>query len=123
MCLFFTLLTNFNISAQQKGLVQNAKSPHAILHSVDIDKTVWTDGFWADRFDVCKDTMLLNMWRIFDDAELSRAYRNFEIAAGYEEGEHRDPAFFDGDMYKWLEGCCSVYAITKDMKAGFTLGC
>jgi len=109
-----SLITGFEVSAQQKGLVQTAESPYAKLYSVDIDKTVWTDGFWADRFNVCKDTMLLNMWRIFDDPKLSHAYRNFEIAAGYEKGEHRDPAFFDGDMYKWFEGCCSVYAITKD---------
>ena len=102
------------VSAQQKGLVQTEESPFAKLYSVDMDKAVWTGGFWADRFNVCKDTMLLNLWRIFDDPKLSHAYRNFEIAAGYETGEFRDPAFFDGDLYKWFEGCCSVYAITKD---------
>jgi len=107
-------LAGITVTAQQKGLVQTAESPYAKLYSVDIDKAVWTDGFWADRFDICKDTMLLNMWRIFDDPQLSHAFRNFEIAAGYEQGEHKDPAFFDGDMYKWFEGCCSVYAITKD---------
>lgn len=112
--LFISFISVIGVSAQQKGLVQTSESPKAKLYSVDIDKAVWTNGFWADRFDVCKDTMLLNMWRIFDDPILSHAYKNFEIAAGYEEGEHRDPAFFDGDMYKWFEGCCSVYAITKD---------
>lgn len=100
--------------AQSNGQLQTANSPYATLYSVDIDKVAWDGGFWGDRFDVCKDTMLLNMWRIFDDAELSHAYRNFEIAAGYAQGEHRDPAFFDGDMYKWLEGACAVYALTKD---------
>jgi len=113
-CLLASMSLITSLSAQQKGLVQTAGSPHAKLYSVDIDKVVWTDGFWADRFEVCKDTMLLTMWRIFDDPQLSHAYRNFEIAAGYQQGEHKDPAFFDGDMYKWFEGCCSVYAITKD---------
>lgn len=108
------LSIGFFTNAQDKGLVQTSSSPHAKLYSVDIDKVIWTGGFWADRFDVCKDTMLLNMWKIFDDPKLSHAYRNFEIAAGYMDGEHKDPAFFDGDMYKWFEGCCSVYAITKD---------
>lgn len=114
LCFLISFISVFTISAQKNGLVQTFESPKARLYSVDIDKTVWTNGFWADRFDVCKDTMLLNMWRIFDDPILSHAYKNFEIAAGYEKGEHRDPAFFDGDMYKWFEGCCSVYAITKD---------
>jgi uncharacterized protein len=107
-------ISGINGFAQQKGLVETFESPFAKLYSVDIDKVAWTKGFWAERFDVCKDTMLYNMWRIFDDPQLSHAYRNFEIAAGYEKGEHKDPAFYDGDMYKWFEGCCSVYAITKD---------
>jgi uncharacterized protein len=112
VCLLF--LSVFTIAAQDKGLTNTTHSKYALLRSVDIDKTVWTKGFWAERFDVCKDTMLFNMWRIFDDPQLSHAYRNFEIAAGYEKGEHGGPAFFDGDMYKWFEGACSVYAITKD---------
>ncbi|MDR2917308.1 MAG: glycoside hydrolase family 127 protein [Tannerella sp.] len=102
------------INAQTKGLTNTLRSPHAKMHSVNIHDVTWTKGFWAERFDVCKDTMLLNMWRIFDDPELSHAYHNFEIAAGYKSGEHKDPPFFDGDMYKWLEGVAAVYAITKN---------
>lgn len=105
---------SLQVTAQSNGQLQTAESPYATLYSVDIDKVAWEGGFWGERFEVCKDTMLLNMWRIFDDANLSHAYRNFEIAAGYQEGDHRDPAFFDGDMYKWLEGACAVYALTKD---------
>lgn len=100
----------------QKGLTNTTQSPYAKMHSVGLNDVAWTNGFWAERFDVCKDTMLLNMWRIFDNAELSHAYRNFEIAAGLKDGEHKDPPFFDGDMYKWLEGVAAVYAITKDPK-------
>lgn len=102
--------------SQERGLTNTAQSPYAKMHSVNLDDVVWTHGFWAERFDVCKDTMLYNMWRIFDDPELSHAYRNFEIAAGLKEGSHKDPPFFDGDMYKWLEGVAAVYAITKDPK-------
>lgn len=106
-------------SAQaQKGLTDTAKSPYALMHSVGLDEVVWTKGFWAERFEVCKDTMLLNMWRIFDDPELSHAYRNFEIAAGMQHGDHKDPPFFDGDMYKWLEGAAAVYAVTRNPELG-----
>lgn len=102
--------------AQNKGLTNTLKSPYANMHQVDLDDIRWTRGFWADRFKVCTDSMLTNMWDIFDNPELSHAYRNFEIAAGYAEGEHKDPPFFDGDMYKWLEGVAATYAVTKDPK-------
>lgn len=114
-CLFI-LGSTTAIMAQTNGLTDTSRSPYAKMHSVGLKDVVWTSGFWADRFDVCKDTMLLNMWNIFDNPELSHAYRNFEIAAGLKEGEHKDPPFFDGDMYKWLEGVASVYAVNKDPK-------
>lgn len=101
-------------TAQTKGITNTSESPYAKMQAVDIDKTIWTDGFWAERFKVCEETMLPNMWRIFDDPKISHAYRNFEIAAGLEKGDHEGPAFFDGDVYKWFEGVCSVYAVSKD---------
>jgi len=102
-------------AVHERGITNTLLSPYAKIRSVDIDATVWgQQGFWGERFDVCKDTMLLHMWDIFNDPNLSHAFRNFEIAAGLQEGEHKDPPFYDGDMYKWFEGCCSVYAITKD---------
>lgn len=47
---------------------------------------------------------------------MSHGFRNFEIAAGACEGTHWGPPFHDGDMYKWLEGVASIYAVTKDPK-------
>ena len=111
-----TLMNLPFLIAQEKGLTNTTKSPYAQMHSVNLQDVRWTSGFWAERFDVCKDSMLLTMWDVFDNPELSHAYRNFEIAAGCEHGDHKDPPFFDGDMYKWLEGVAAVYAITKDAK-------
>lgn len=39
-----------------------------------------------------------------EDTEPSHCLRNFRIAAGKEEGEHRGFVFQDSDVYKWLEG-------------------
>ena len=57
-------------------------------------------------------------WEIIDDMGLhgSNGFRNFEVAAGTVKGKHHGPPFHDGDMYKWLEACATVYAITKDPK-------
>src|SRR5690606_29770683 len=48
------------------------------------------------------------------DPEISHAFRNFEIAAGIHEGDHRGPSFHDGDFYKTIEAVCGVYALTED---------
>jgi len=102
-------------AVHERGITNTLSSPFAKIRSMDIDATVWgPQGFWGERFDVCKDTMLLHMWDILNNPDLSHAFRNFEIAAGLATGEHKDPPFYDGDMYKWFEGCCSVYAITHD---------
>ena len=85
----------------------------------------WTGGFWADRFNVMSTTGIWSMWDTWNtpwetiDAmglHGSNGFRNFEVAAGTVKGKHHGPPFHDGDMYKWLEACATVYAITKDPK-------
>jgi DUF1680 family protein len=76
----------------------------------------WTTGFWADRFKVARETMVPNMWNIYNDAKVSHAFKNFEIAAGLDTGSHKGPSFHDGDYYKTLEAVASMYAVTKDKK-------
>lgn len=104
------------INAQQKGLVDTSASKYAKMHGTDIGSVKWTNGFWADRFDVYKDTMILSMWNTWNNPDISHGFRNFEIAAGACEGEHWGPPFHDGDLYKWLEGVASIYSITKEPK-------
>ncbi len=58
--------------------------------------------------------MVPNLWRTYTDANVSHAYKNFEIAAGKDTGSHNGPPFHDGDFYKLLEGVTSLYAVTKD---------
>ncbi len=101
---------------QTRPLVNTQNSPYAKLHGVDVDDVIWTEGFWAERFAICRDSMIPAMWHIFNDPGISHSYRNFEIAAGKEKGVHQGPPFHDGDFYKWFEGMASVYAITHDSK-------
>ncbi|HLR31631.1 MAG TPA: beta-L-arabinofuranosidase domain-containing protein, partial [Fodinibius sp.] len=74
----------------------------------------WTEGFWADRFEVARQKLVPHVGEIYMSDEISHAFKNFEIAAGLEEGTHDGPSFHDGDFYKWLEGAASLYASTKD---------
>ena len=85
----------------------------------------WTGGFWGDVFDTMHSTGVWVMWNTWNtpweitDANGlhgSHGFRNFEVAAGTVKGKHHGPPFHDGDMYKWLEACATVYAVTKDAK-------
>jgi DUF1680 family protein len=106
----------FQVNAQDKALVNNSGSPYAKLHSINMGDVTWTKGFWADRFKVATETMVPNMWAIYNDPKISHAFKNFEIAAGLDTGSHSGPSFHDGDYYKTLEAVASLYASTKDPK-------
>ena len=108
-------IADFSV-AQDKGLVNTSQSSFAKLHSADMNAVVWTQGFWADRFKVCQETMVPQLWKTYTDPEISHAYRNFEIAAGLEKGNFKGPSFHDGDFYKTFEALASTYAVTKDKK-------
>ena len=115
--LFFLLfIVCFSVNAQNRGLTNTSVSKYAKMNSTDIDAVHWTNGFWNERYAIIKDTMIQSMWHTLKDADLSHAYRNFEIAAGQCDGTHSGPPFHDGDFYKFFEGVASVYAQTKDPK-------
>lgn len=102
--------------AQDKALVNTSNSPYAKLHSINMNDVTWTKGFWADRFKVATETMVPNMWAIYNDPKISHAFKNFEIAAGLDTGSHSGPSFHDGDYYKTLEAVAVLYASTKNPK-------
>lgn len=115
--LSITLTTGF-IYAQQKSLVNTSQSPYAKIQGVNLSDVAWTNGFWAERFDVCKKSMVPHMMGCYLDDSISHAFLNFEIAAGLKDGEHIGPPFHDGDFYKMLEAEIIVYAISKDEEMG-----
>lgn len=109
-------LLALSVQAQEKSLTNTFKSPYAKLHSVDMNAVQWTTGFWAERFQVCRDSMVPAMWRIYNDDTISHAFKNFKIAAGLDTGSHKGPSFHDGDYYKTLEAVAALYAVTKDKR-------
>ena len=113
--LFFVLLVAGDcVYSQNNGLVNTSNSKHAKLQPVDLNEVVWTSGFWGERMQVCKDSMVPHLWRTYTDANVAHAYKNFEIAAGKDTGSHKGPPFHDGDFYKLLEAVAGLYADTKD---------
>jgi len=100
----------------QNGLVNTNASPHAKLSSVGLSDVQWTKGFWAERFAVCRDAMVPQLWATYTSKDMCYSFQNFRIAAGLDTGRFRGPSFHDGDFYKTLEAIAAMYATTKDKK-------
>lgn len=107
------------ILAAMLGLVTSATfasdlRPFAKVEPLALGEARWTDGFWADRFQLCRTQMIPGMGRLMNGTNYSQYFRNFEIAAGLAEGKLRGSTFNDGDFYKWMEGVCATLAVTND---------
>ena len=112
-------------TASAQGLTDMSRSKKAVMQNLPMGATQWTGGFWGDRFKMLSTTGIWSMWdtwntpyETIDKLGLhgSHGFANFQVAAGTVKGKHHGPPFHDGDMYKWLEACAAVYAITKDPK-------
>ncbi|MBD8348482.1 glycoside hydrolase family 127 protein [Dysgonomonas sp. HGC4] len=104
----------FTLPAQNKSLVNTSQSPYAKLSGVGMSDVHWTNGFWADRFEVCKQSMSPGLMKTYMDESISHSFKNFEIAARIDTGSHVGPPFHDGDFYKAFESLVSLYATTGD---------
>ena len=120
---FVCCCTTATTSAQ--GLTDMSHSKQAQMQNLPMGATQWTGGFWGERFQLLSTTGIWSMWDTWNtpyetiDAlglHGSHGFANFQVAAGTVKGKHHGPPFHDGDMYKWLEACAAVYAITKDPK-------
>ncbi|MCF3111698.1 glycoside hydrolase family 127 protein [Niabella sp. CC-SYL272] len=98
----------------QQGLVNTGNSPYAALSTVGLGAVQFTDGFWAERFAVCRNEMVPTLWKTYTSDTICYAFQNFRIAAGLDTGTFRGPSFHDGDFYKTLEALSAMYAVTKD---------
>lgn len=104
----------FTLAAQNKSLVNTSQSPYAKLSGVGMSDVQWTNGFWADRFEVCKQSMSPALMKTYMDESISHSFKNFEIAARLDTGSHVGPPFHDGDFYRAFESMVSLYATTGD---------
>lgn len=87
---------------------------HAALRPAEMRAVRWTEGFWADRYALCRRTMLPEMKKALLNPENAACLINFRIAAGLEEGGHIGANWSDGDCYKWLEALAWMDALQPD---------
>ena len=87
---------------------------NAALRPVDINAVRWTRGFWAERYALCRDTLVPEMKKALLDTSNSACLVNFRVGAGLEQGAHRGREWSDGDCYKWIEAMAWLYAVNRD---------
>jgi len=95
-------------------MVSARRSPHAAMQAVGLDQVRWTSGFWAERFDLCHETVIPKMKEALLNPKNSARLSNFRVGAGLEQGGHCGVNWSDGDCYKWIEAMARVYAVTRD---------
>ena len=111
--LVLTALAVISATAEP-GVVDTAASRFAKVQTTGLNEVKWTDGFWADRFQLCQTQMIPSMGRLMEGTNYSQFFRNFEIVAGLQAGKSRGSTFNDGDFYKFLEGASATLAVTND---------
>lgn len=104
--------------AGQAAEAQAAQAPtfyaHAAMRPAAMASVRWTQGFWADRYALCRETVVPEMKKALLAPENTACLVNFRIAAGLEKGPHRGTDWSDGDCYKWIEALAWLYAISRD---------
>lgn len=108
-----TLLAVHLGEAAPAGIVDNQASPHVTFRSVGIGECEWTEGFWADKFQLAAEVMVPHMGDLLK-SDTGHALNNFKIAAGLKEGKFQGMWWHDGDFYKWMEAATFIYAQTRD---------
>jgi len=116
--IFIVMAVSYGASAGagSRGVTNTSSSPYARLKSVDMDAVKWTRGFWAERFALCRNVMILGLRRALQNPRNAAVLSNFRVAAGLVRGRHRGTNWSDGDCYKWLEALAYVYAVIGDKK-------
>ena len=103
------------------GVVDTTCSTFAKVQTVGLAEVCWTEGLWADRFELCRTQMVPSMARLMQGTNYSQFYFNFEILAGLAVGKSRGASFNDGDFYKLLEGASATLAVTNDARINVKL--
>ena len=90
------------------------KAKYQKLFPLEHDAVSWTEGFWGNLFQLCREVVLPSMRRALDEPENGAVFSNFHIAAGLQQGERKGTMWSDGDCYKWMEAMTHVYGVTKE---------
>lgn len=81
-------------------VVDTSASPHARLRPVSVGDVTVADDFWRPRLDRNRAVTIPAQHAL---CESTGALRNFERAAGADDGPFNGRYYSDSDVYKWIE--------------------
>jgi uncharacterized protein len=108
------LMTPAILCAGGRGVVDTSASGHVKFRNVNMDAVRWTEGFWADRFALCRDATIPALIEVMQKPDNSATFQNLRIAAGLVEGKFSGNNWSDGDCYKLIEAMAAMYCLTRD---------
>ena len=85
------------------------------MQSPKLTDVTWTNGFWAEKWQLLCDHMIPSQRRALHDPTNAAYFPNFDAAANLKE--HRKffgVAWSDGDCYKYLEALSMIFAKTGE---------
>jgi len=88
-----------------QGIVNDASSPSAQLHSVPIRAIKIGGGFWSLRMKTNVEKSIPTLLELLED---HGRVDNFRRLAGGQAAERQGPLYTDSDVYKWMEAAANV---------------
>ncbi len=85
---------------RDQGILNLAKSPYAMLHSVPVHAVTIEAGFWSPRRETNVTSSIPSMGKLL---EVNGRMDNFRRLTGKSAGTQRGPVYADSDIYKWIE--------------------
>lgn len=113
-CNILAILVGICLCVCNANAQPTASLPFRSVEPVAVGEVNWTDGFWAQRLETCREKTIPAMWEIMRGTQYKPYLEHFRIAAGLAEGRYRGASFNDGDFYKWMEAVCLLQAVDKD---------
>jgi DUF1680 family protein len=73
------------VLAGARGVANTPASPHVKFHNVDMDSVRWTEGFWAERFELCREATIPALFEVMHRPDNSANFQNLRIP-GWAQG-------------------------------------
>jgi DUF1680 family protein len=95
------------LSWRLQGVIYDASSPYAKLHSVPIRAVTMGDGFWSARMQTNVEKSIPTMLQLLEEHGV---VDNFRRLSGRKHADRKGPVYTDSDLYKWMEAVAYVLA-------------
>jgi len=96
------------------GATDASASPHVRLRGIPMTDVKWTDGFWAERFDLCRNSMLPTLRSTMLEPGCAAQLKRLTFMAGLADINPGGVDWADGDCYKWIEAMAHAHSVKAD---------